>query len=133
MENMQNEEKLSTSQLIMVPKHETMQILAFSTAWVGLSQKTISRPCSLMGPKLEIFVAEFFTQTKPKWVDDLETRKFFYVFGPVYFTFHRQNICLAISATALNKLFLFSYVDKKGCFRLLLYTLQQAQKDFFEF
>ncbi len=29
----------------------------------------------LKGPKLEIFVAEFFTQTKPLWVDDLETRK----------------------------------------------------------
>jgi hypothetical protein len=24
----------------------------------------------LKGPKLEIFVAEFFTQTKPVWVDD---------------------------------------------------------------
>jgi hypothetical protein len=24
----------------------------------------------LKGPKLEIFVAEFFTQTKPLWVDD---------------------------------------------------------------
>jgi hypothetical protein len=30
-------------------------------------------PC-LKGPKLEIFVAEFFTQSKPVWVDDLETR-----------------------------------------------------------
>ncbi len=29
----------------------------------------------LKGPKLEIFVAEFFTQSKPVWVDDLGTRK----------------------------------------------------------
>ncbi len=27
------------------------------------------------GPKLELFVAEFFTQTKPVWGDDIETRK----------------------------------------------------------
>jgi hypothetical protein len=32
-------------------------------------------PLSLQGPKLEIFVVEFFTQTKPVWVDDLEFRK----------------------------------------------------------
>jgi hypothetical protein len=29
----------------------------------------------LKGPKLEIFVAEFFTQSNPVWVDDLGTRK----------------------------------------------------------
>ncbi len=29
----------------------------------------------LKGPKLEIVVAEFFTQSKPVWVDDLGTRK----------------------------------------------------------
>jgi hypothetical protein len=29
---------------------------------------------TLKGPKLEILVAEFLTQTKPVWVDDLETR-----------------------------------------------------------
>jgi hypothetical protein len=29
----------------------------------------------LKGHKLEIIVAEFSTQTKPVWVDDLETRK----------------------------------------------------------
>ncbi len=29
----------------------------------------------LKGPKLEIFVAKFFTQSKPVWVDDLGTRK----------------------------------------------------------
>jgi hypothetical protein len=29
----------------------------------------------LKRPKLEIFVAEFFTQSKPVWVDDLGTRK----------------------------------------------------------
>jgi hypothetical protein len=32
-------------------------------------------PPLLKGPKLEIFVAEFFTQSKPVWVDDLGTRK----------------------------------------------------------
>ncbi len=30
---------------------------------------------ALKGPKLEIFVAEFFTQSKPVWIDDLGTRK----------------------------------------------------------
>jgi hypothetical protein len=30
---------------------------------------------TLKGPKLEIFVDEFFTQSKPVWVDDLGTRK----------------------------------------------------------
>ncbi len=29
----------------------------------------------LKGPKLEIFVGEFFTQSKPVWVEDLGTRK----------------------------------------------------------
>jgi hypothetical protein len=35
------------------------------------------------------------------------------MFGALYFTFNRRNICLAISVTTLQKLFLFSYVDKK--------------------
>jgi hypothetical protein len=36
-------------------------------------------------------------------------------------TFNRQNICLAMSATALKKIFLFSYVEKKvglDCFNI---------------
>jgi hypothetical protein len=40
---------------------------------------------ALKGPKLEIFVAEFFTQSKPVWVDDLGTKKknlFFLCLGP---------------------------------------------------
>jgi hypothetical protein len=48
------------------------------------------------------------------------------MFGALYFSFNRRNICLAISATALKKIFLFSYVEKKSCFRLLQYTLQYA-------
>jgi hypothetical protein len=41
------------------------------------------------------------------------------MFGALNFTFNQQNICLAISATALKKLFLFSYLEKKfvlNCF-----------------
>ncbi len=55
------------------------------------------------------------------------------MFGALNFTFNRRNICLAISATALKKLFLFSYLEKKGGFKLLLYARQYPQKDFFEF
>jgi hypothetical protein len=35
------------------------------------------------------------------------------MFGALNFTFNRRNICLAISATAIKKLFLFSYVEKR--------------------
>jgi hypothetical protein len=38
------------------------------------------------------------------------------MFGPFYFTFNQRNICLAMSATALQKLFLLSYVEKKVVF-----------------
>ncbi len=38
------EEKLSTSQLIMV-QHKKLEILSFSTRWVGLSKKTILCYC----------------------------------------------------------------------------------------
>jgi hypothetical protein len=35
-------------------------------------------------------------------------------------------------ATELKKLFLFSCVEKKSCFRLLLYALQYANEEFFK-
>ncbi len=81
----------------------------------------------LKGPKREIFVAGIFAQIRPIWIGDLGTRpknpqKI--MFGALNFTFNRQNIFLAISATALKKLFLFSYVKKKGCFKWFLYALQ---------
>jgi hypothetical protein len=34
----------------------------------------------LKGPKLEIFVAKFFTQSRTVWVDDLGTEIYLYVF-----------------------------------------------------
>jgi hypothetical protein len=43
------------------------------------------------------------------------------MFGALYFSFNRRNICLAISAIAHKKLFLFSYVEKKvvtDCFKI---------------
>jgi hypothetical protein len=43
------------------------------------------------------------------------------MFGAFYFSFNRRNICLAISATALKKIFFFSYVEKKvvlDCFNI---------------
>jgi hypothetical protein len=48
------------------------------------------------------------------------------MFGALYFSFNRRNICLALSATTHKKIFLFSYIEKKSCFRLLKYTLQEA-------
>jgi hypothetical protein len=82
---------------------------------------------SLKGPKREILVAGIFAQLRPIWIGYLGTRpknQKKIMFGALNFTFNRRNICLAISATALKKLFLFSYVEKKGCFELLLYALQ---------
>jgi hypothetical protein len=75
----------------------------------------------LKGPEREIFVAGIFAQIRPIWIGDLGARpknpkKI--MFGTLNFTFNRRNICLAISATALNK--------KKGCFKLLLFALQEA-------
>jgi hypothetical protein len=55
------------------------------------------------------------------------------MFGALYFSFNRRNICLAISATALKKIFLFSYVDKKvvlDCFNI---HFKRPRKTFFEF
>jgi hypothetical protein len=82
---------------------------------------------ALKGPKREIFVAGIFAQIRPIWIGYLGTRpknpkKI--MFEALNFTFNWRNICLAISATALKKLFFFSYVEKKGCFKLLLYAIQ---------
>jgi hypothetical protein len=55
------------------------------------------------------------------------------MFGALNFTFNRRNICFVISATLLTKLFLFSYVEKRGCFRLLLIHFNWPRKIFFEF
>jgi hypothetical protein len=50
-----NEGTLSTSRLIIV-QHEIFKILYFSTGWIGLSQKTISRFCPFKSPDSEIFL-----------------------------------------------------------------------------
>ncbi len=43
--------------------------------FVTLLDENIFFRHTLKRPKLEIFVADFFTQSKPVWVDDLGTRK----------------------------------------------------------
>ncbi len=76
---------------------------------------------------LEIFVAEFFTQSKPVWIDDLGTKNKlnFFMFEALNLTFYRRNIVLAISSAALKIFCFVLLLRKKGwCFRLLLYTLQ---------
>jgi hypothetical protein len=81
--------------------------------------------CYLNGPKLEIFVAEFFTQSKPVWVDDLGTRKEikFFLFLAFYFNFNRRNICLAMSATALKNYFCLDTSEKNLFLIASIYTL----------
>ncbi len=48
-------------------------------SWLNLNIKVLKIKFLIVpllkGPKLEIFVAEFFLQSKPVWVDDLGTRK----------------------------------------------------------
>jgi hypothetical protein len=59
----------------------------------------------LKEPKLEIFVAKLFTQSKPGWVDDLGTRKkkcFFLCLEPYVSLFIGEVSFLAKSATAPN-------------------------------
>jgi hypothetical protein len=46
----------------------------------GVPLQCFSSENRLQGPKHEIFVAEFFTQFKPVWVEDLGTRKLNYFF-----------------------------------------------------
>jgi hypothetical protein len=55
----------------------------------------------------------------------------FYLIGALCFTFNRRNIGL-ISATALKKLFLFTYVKKivLDCFYI---PFNRPRKTFFEF
>ncbi len=48
-----------------------------------------------------------------RWLRNWEINLISFMFEAFYFTFNRRNICLAMSATALKKLFLFSYVEKK--------------------
>jgi hypothetical protein len=51
------------------------------------------------------------------------------MFVALYFTFNRRNICLEISVTALKKLFLFSYVEKKvvlDCFYIHFNRLRKT-------
>jgi hypothetical protein len=58
------------------------------------------------------------------------------MFGPLYFSFNRRNICLAISATALNKIFLFSYVEKKivlDCFNIHFNRPRKTFLNFYSF
>jgi hypothetical protein len=51
MENMQNEEKLSTSQLIMVPKHETIVDPCFLHCMGWIKPKNHFTPLFLNGAK----------------------------------------------------------------------------------
>jgi hypothetical protein len=55
------------------------------------------------------------------------------MFGALYFSFNRRNICIAISATALKKIFMFSYVEKKvvlDCFNIYF---KRPRKTFLNF
>jgi hypothetical protein len=47
--------------------------IAPSSASKQLAIACLQNITELKGPKLEIFVAEFFTQSNPVWVDDLGT------------------------------------------------------------
>ncbi len=42
---------------------------------IDRSKIPVNCKVSLKGPKVEIFVAEFFTQSEPVWVDDVGTKK----------------------------------------------------------
>jgi hypothetical protein len=55
------------------------------------------------------------------------------MFGVLNFTYNRQNICLAISATALKKLFLFSYVEKKVVLHCFYMHFNRPRKTFLNF
>jgi hypothetical protein len=55
------------------------------------------------------------------------------MFGALNFTFNRRNICFAISATALKKLFLFSYVKKKVVLNCFYMHFNRPRKTYFEF
>ncbi len=50
-----------------------------------------------------------------------------------YFSFNRRNICLAMSATALKKLFLFSYVEKKLVLDCFYKHFNRSRKTFLSF
>jgi hypothetical protein len=59
-----------------------------------------ARELLLIGPKHEIFVAEFFTQSKP----DLGTRRSIYlflIFGTLYFKFLSATNFIRAAATSL--------------------------------
>jgi hypothetical protein len=97
--------------------------------------KSIATLCPF-GPKREIFVAGIFAQIRPIWIGDLGTRpknpkKI--MFGALNSTFNRRNICLTISATALKKLFLFSYVEKKVVLNCFYMHLNRPRKTFLNF
>jgi hypothetical protein len=55
------------------------------------------------------------------------------MFGALNFTFNRQNNSLAISATALKKLFLFSYVEKKVVLNCFYMHFNRPRKTFSNF
>ena len=55
------------------------------------------------------------------------------MFGALNFTFNRQNICLAILATALKKLFLFSHVEKKVVLKCFYVHFNRPRKTFLNF
>jgi hypothetical protein len=65
------------------------------------------------GPKLEIFVNEFFYTIQACM--DLGTREkmAFFIFGALYFIFYPRNIFLAMSATALKFFLCLATSEKK--------------------
>ncbi len=72
-------------------------------------------------------MAGIFTQIRPEWRSELEVRQKTPKIN--IFFFIGENLFSDVGDSALN---LFCYV-KKSCFRLLLYTLEKAREDFFNF
>ncbi len=61
----------------------------------------------LKWPKREKFVAGIFTQIRPVWIGELEIRPKTSMVGALYFYFYRQNLFLAMSATAIEIFFVY--------------------------
>ncbi len=95
----------------VLPRKRRLIFMALLTVW------------RLKGPKHKKFVTGIFTQIRPVWISELETRpktsKYEWL-GPSIFAFIGE-FCLAMSATEKN--FFFSYLEK-NYFRLLLYKRQ---------
>ncbi len=68
-----------------------------------------------------------------RWLRNKEINLIFFLFMAFYFNFNRRNICLAMSSTALKKLFSFSYVEKKIVLDCFYIHFHRPRKTFFSF